>query len=82
MFLRQVTSVTGPAADGVTYTVALATDQVAAFVFIETDVAGHFSDNGFIFTVSSLEVTFTAREPTSAAELQSSIEITHLRLTY
>ena len=73
---------TGPDTDGVTYTVSLETDQVAAFAFLETDIAGHFSDNGFIFYVPSLDLLFTSREPTTAAELQASIEITHLRTTY
>ena len=57
------------------YTIVVTTDVVALFVFLETDVAGVFSDNGFVLTQPSLVLEFYSREATTAAELQASIEI-------
>ncbi|KAF2359739.1 Glycoside hydrolase superfamily [Trinorchestia longiramus] len=74
----QVTDVWGPSVDGV-YTVTISTDQVALFVFLETDVAGVFSDNGFILgsiDTSTQILLFQAREETSAEFLLGNIEIT------
>ncbi|KAA0202062.1 hypothetical protein HAZT_HAZT000623 [Hyalella azteca] len=77
----QVTGVHAVSSENQTYLVSLTTDEVALFVFLETDVAGVFSENGFVMFESAMTVTFEARRPTSSDELVGSIEITTLTHT-
>ncbi|XP_018022051.1 beta-mannosidase [Hyalella azteca] len=75
----RIVDVMGPSADGV-YEIELSCDQVALFVFVETDVAGVFSDNGFIMhgagRVQYRSIQFWAREETTAEFLLGNIQVT------
>ncbi|KAF2364830.1 Glycoside hydrolase family 2 immunoglobulin-like beta-sandwich [Trinorchestia longiramus] len=64
-----------------TYSILLTTDQVAVFVFLETDVDGVFSENGFIMFQQNKTVLFEARQRTNSDELLGSIEVTTLTHT-
>ncbi|KAK4290007.1 hypothetical protein Pmani_037073 [Petrolisthes manimaculis] len=77
----QVTSILGPTSSGSsdwTFTVTVNSDAVALFVWLETDVSGVFSQNGFVMTESQMEVLFYADQETTTGELQASLTVMSL----
>lgn len=81
----QVSSVLGPdysVSSNWTFTVTVSTDVVALFVWLETDVPGTFSQNGFIMAQPSFEVPFYASQKTTVGELQASLTVISLTDTY
>jgi len=44
--------------------ITLETDRIASFVWLETDVQGQFSDNGFTLVDEEIEIVFTNRNDT------------------
>lgn len=65
-----------------TFTVTVNSDAVALFVWLETDVPGAFSQNGFVMTQSDIEVSFYAAQETTNEQLQSSLTVMSLKDTY
>lgn len=57
-------------------------DAVALFVWLETDVPGVFSQNGFVMTQSDMEVFFYAAQETTNEVLQASLTVMSLTNTY
>lgn len=61
----------------------LKSDVVAPFVYLQTDVLGYFSENGFLlFPNKPHEVTFTAWESFTVAEFQNSLKTRTVADTY
>lgn len=57
-------------------------DAVALFVWLETDVPGVFSQNGFVMTQSDMEVSFYAAQETTNEDLRASLTVMSLTDTY
>lgn len=64
------------------FDVSLSAENIALFVWLETDISGIFSDNGFIMTSKSQKVQFMAREATTADDIAKSLNITSLSDTF
>ncbi len=63
--------------------VVLSTDKPAFFVNIEAyGIKGTFSDNSITLMPGETVLKFTPKQPVTAAELQKSLKIKHLRETY
>lgn len=62
--------------------VYLVSDAPAAFVMLESRLAGVFSDNGFHMMKAEERVIFTAERATDEVELASSISVTSLQDVY
>ena len=60
------------------YEINLTTEEIALFVWLETEVAGVFSDNGFHMIESKKTIKFQAREPTDLEKVNDSITIMSL----
>ncbi len=69
--------------DDVTHDVTVASDEIAAFTWLEAvDVAGRFSDNGFLMTEREVTVQFLAVVAVTEEELAEAIQVTSLISTY
>lgn len=54
--------------------VTLETDKIAPFLWLETDVDGQFSDNGFTLREKNVELVFSNREdPIDVEEFKSTL---------
>ena len=83
IFFLQISEVTGPRLpDNTTYDIHLTTDNIALFVWLESEIDGVFSDNGFPLTYPSTQVQFTARQKTSADKLLGAVQVITLCDTY
>lgn len=58
------------------------TDAVALFVWLETTHPGVFSDNGFLMTAATTEVSFYASEEVTVAELEATLTVKSLTDTH
>ncbi|KAL6106020.1 manba [Pungitius sinensis] len=68
---------------GYVFSVALRSDAVAAFVWLDAGgVPGRFGANGFLMVSGSRTVAFYAGRRTAAAELSGSLVVTSLRDVY
>lgn len=66
-----------------TFDITVESDEIAVFVWLEAvDIAGHFSDNGFLMLDSSVVVQFLASATVTAEELTDAIEIMSLWSLY
>ncbi|XP_068087653.1 beta-mannosidase [Hyperolius riggenbachi] len=69
--------------DQETYVITLEGPSPAAFVWLDVgNIAGRFSDNGFLLTEKKTAVYFHAWNPTTVDELKSTLHITTLRDLY
>ncbi|XP_017784004.1 PREDICTED: beta-mannosidase isoform X2 [Nicrophorus vespilloides] len=59
------------------FSIQIETNAIAAFVWLQTDIQGSFSRNGFIMVDKICEVFFIGS--TTVHELKTSINITHLK---
>lgn len=50
-------------------------NSIVLFVWIDTTLKGHFSDNGFILTTRKKHIIFISQGPITSDELQSDIEL-------
>ncbi|CAG4957469.1 unnamed protein product [Colias eurytheme] len=55
------------------YEVTITTDSVILFLWLESDIDGHFIDNGLIVTHTSTQVDFLAKVSTDAEEIKRGI---------
>ncbi|KAF0312443.1 Beta-mannosidase [Amphibalanus amphitrite] len=62
--------------------VTVAADAPAPFVWLETPLAGRFSDNGFTQLEAEVQVEFLADEPTDSATLFKSLTVRSLQDAY
>lgn len=58
------------------------TDTVALFVWLETELPGVFSDNGFLMTQEEAQVYFYAVKKVTVEDLKSSLTVKSLTDTY
>lgn len=58
------------------------TDAVAMFVWLETELPGVFSDNGFLMAQEEAQVYFYAANEVTLEDLSSSLTIKSLTDTY
>lgn len=66
-----------------TYVFTLISTYPAPFVWLDVgNVAGRFSDNGFLLTEYKTVIYFFARKPTTVTELEKTLHITTLRDIY
>ena len=66
-----------------TFQVEITTDRVALFVWLEAnDIAGQFSDNGFLLVTATRKVEFIANQDVTSDDLKDSITIMSLADTY
>ncbi|XP_071974794.1 beta-mannosidase isoform X3 [Engystomops pustulosus] len=69
--------------DDAVYVFTLMSPNPAAFVWLDVwDIAGRFSDNGFLLTEEKTVVYFHAWEPTTVDELKKSLQISTIRDIY
>lgn len=81
----QIGSITGPTATSQsdwTFSVSVTTDAVAMFVWLETELPGVFSDNGFLMAQEEAQVYFYAANEVTLEDLSSSLTIKSLTDTY
>lgn len=79
--LVQVSDVTGPFPEGDTwrFDIALATDNVALFVWLETaGVSGYFSSNGFLMTTATKTVLLLTTETHQPDDIRNALTIVSL----
>lgn len=66
-----------------TYVFTLISTYPAPFIWLDVgNVAGRFSDNGFLLTEYKTVIYFFARKPTTVTELEKTLHITTLRDIY
>jgi beta-mannosidase len=66
-----------------TFEIEIATDKVALFVWLEAnDIAGRFSDNGFLLVTPTQKVEFIAKEDVTSDQLREAINIVSLADAY
>jgi beta-mannosidase len=77
-----VTSVI-PGIEANTFEIEIYTDKVALFVWLEAnDVAGEFSDNGFLLVTPTRKVEFTAKTDVTSDKLKNAITVISLGDSY
>jgi beta-mannosidase len=77
-----ITSVT-PGTNANTFVIDVTTDKVALFVWLEaSDVAGQFSDNGFLLVTPTRTIEFIAKEDVTSDKLKHAITIVSLADAY
>ncbi|XP_045108284.1 beta-mannosidase-like isoform X2 [Portunus trituberculatus] len=77
--------ITGPVATSQsnwTFSVNVKTDSVALFVWLETELPGVFSDNGFLMAQEEAQVHFYAVKKITVEDLKSSLTVKSLTDTY
>lgn len=58
----------------------MTTDNIALFVWLEShQVAGHFSDNGFLQVEPTKTVTFYGDSDVTLEEIVANLSVTHLQ---
>lgn len=63
-----------------TYVFTLISTYPAPFVWLDVgNIAGRFSDNGFLLTEYKTVIYFFAKNPTTVTELEKTLHITTLR---
>ncbi|XP_066430062.1 beta-mannosidase isoform X3 [Eleutherodactylus coqui] len=69
--------------DGAAYVFTLISSSPAAFVWLDVwDIAGRFSDNGFLLTEEKTVVYFYAWAPTTTSDLRKSLHISTIQDIY
>ncbi|KAK8396338.1 hypothetical protein O3P69_005403 [Scylla paramamosain] len=81
----QTGDITGPIAtpqSNWSFNVSVKTDTVALFVWLETELPGVFSDNGFLMAQEEAQVYFYAVKKITVEDLKSSLTVKSLTDTY
>lgn len=77
-----VTSVI-PGMDANTFEIEISTDRVALFVWLEAnDIAGEFSDNGFLLVTPTRKIEFTAKTDVTSDKLKGALTVVSLGDSY
>ena len=77
-----VTSVV-PGMDANTFEIEISTDTVALFVWLEAnDIAGEFSDNGFLLVTPTRKIEFTAKIDVTSDKLKDALTVVSLGDSY
>lgn len=64
--------------DSQEFVITISTDAIALFVWIETEISGLLSENGFLLVQSLKNVTFHADVQTNTEELKRSMTVVNL----